>query len=359
MPILWIYILKGYFRVFALSILSFILILLVSRFKEIARFTALSDDATSAFLFIIYQIPLILPLAIPVSSFIAAFLLCQRLSRSFELTAMRASGMSLHQILAPILISSFFLTVCNFILCAEIFPASRRASKSLFYEQTSSNPLLLLGRKSLIKIKKSFLQIEENQDEKIMKNMIFISPYQNHKLMLISAKQLEIKGKELKGENISFISYLNSTKEQFDPLIIEQEKSMTTDAFSLSVLLKKRRPCFDAGSLNIPMLRLMGKESNKKWTRSQIEILRRTILSLTTFTMTLIGSAFGILIGRTPSKKHLFVMASLLLLTILSYLVGKEYKSQIFIAAFILATPHLFSWIFSYLRIHKIAKGNQ
>ncbi len=361
MPILWLYILKGYFRVFLLSIVSFILILLVSRFKEIARFAALSDDPSSAFFFILYQIPLILPIAIPISSFIAAFLLFQRFSRNFELTAMRSSGMSLYRVLAPIFISSLSLSLFNFTLSAEIFPASRRASKNLFYEQTSSNPLLLLSRKSLIKIKKSYLHIDENENEKIAKNIVFIAPNQsNHRLMLISAKQLEISGTELKGENISLISYLDSEKEaEFDPLIIEHQQSMATDAFSLSALLKKRRPCFDAGSLNIPMLRLMGKESSKKATRSQIEIMRRSALAITVFTMTFAGCVFGINNGRVSSKKNMIFMAGLLLFVIISYLLGKEFKSHVPIAAMILILPHPIAWTFCLRHLHKIAKGQK
>lgn len=359
MPILWRYILQGYLRVLFLSILSFILVLLVSRFKEIARFAALSDEPTAALLFILYQIPLILPIAIPISSMIAAFLLFQRLSHSFELTAMRASGISLNSILTPIILCSLGLTLFNFSLCSEIFPACRRASKNLFYEQTSSNPLLLLGRKSLVKVKKSYLHIDENLDEKIAKNVLFISPNRgSHRLMLISASQLEMTGQDLKGENLSIISYLDSDKEsEFDPLIIENQSSMSTDAFSLSALLKKRRPCFDAGSLNIPMLRLMGQESNKKATRSQIEIIRRCALSLTVFTFTFAGCVFGIENGRNPSKKRLAYMMSILLFVIISYLLGKEFKSHTQIASLILFIPHTIAWAVSYFRVQGIMQG--
>ena len=62
------------------------------RFKDIARFAALSADGVKTGLFVLYQFPHILPIAIPISALIASFLLFQRLSKTYELTALRASG---------------------------------------------------------------------------------------------------------------------------------------------------------------------------------------------------------------------------------------------------------------------------
>src|SRR5579872_4338640 len=114
MPILWRYALQSYLRVFSLSISTFIAVLIVARFKEIARFTALSGDWLKTGLYIVYQIPAILPIAIPISALIASLLLFQRLSRTFELTALRASGLSFRSILSPILFCSLLLTFFNF-----------------------------------------------------------------------------------------------------------------------------------------------------------------------------------------------------------------------------------------------------
>src|SRR4051812_38356814 len=104
MPILWRYALQSYLRVFFLSVCTFITVLIVARFKEIARFTALTGDWSKTGLFIVYQIPSILPIAIPISALIASLLLFQRLSRTYELTALRASGLSLSTILTPLLL---------------------------------------------------------------------------------------------------------------------------------------------------------------------------------------------------------------------------------------------------------------
>ena len=172
MPILWRYVLSGYLRVFLLSVCTFIAVLLVSRFKEIARFTALSGDWLKTALFVVYQIPLILPIAIPISALIGSLLLFQRLSRTFELTALRAAGVGLHSILAPILFTSFLLSLFNFSFCAEISPFCRRESKTLLYRETSANPLLLLQRQHLVKVKHTYINMNIQEEGKGAKDMI-------------------------------------------------------------------------------------------------------------------------------------------------------------------------------------------
>ena len=130
-PILWRYALQGYLRVFFLSVCTFIAVLLVSRFKEIARFAALSSDPLKTGLFLVYQFPLILPMAIPISALIASILLFQRLSRTYELTALRASGLSLGSILSPLLFGSLLPSLLNFSLAAEISPLCPRVPNAL------------------------------------------------------------------------------------------------------------------------------------------------------------------------------------------------------------------------------------
>ena len=67
MPIIWRYLLRSYFQVLALSVSSFIAILLVLRFQEIARFASSGTAQLKVLLFTLLQIPYILPIAIPVS----------------------------------------------------------------------------------------------------------------------------------------------------------------------------------------------------------------------------------------------------------------------------------------------------
>jgi lipopolysaccharide export system permease protein len=351
MPILWRYALQSYLRVFFLSVCTFITVLIVSCFKEIARFTALSGDWLKTGLYVVYQIPAILPIAIPISSLISSLLLFQRLSRTYELTALRASGLALRSILLPLLLCSFLLSLLNFSICAQIAPFCRREGKALFFHETSQNPLLLLQRQKLVKIKHAYLDMDA-KDEETTKDLVFIAPNEsNQRLNLLLAKKLHIQGEELLGEHLSLISHLPAEK-GFDPLIIENQAAMSTAAPLLSAALKKNRPRLHINGLDLKMLRITAQENSKKANNASIEILRRISLSLAAFTFTLLGCTFGIEGGRVPSKKNLLFALLLTLAVLVSYLLGKGLSGYLILGA------HPFIWLCSWLRLHRISKGH-
>ncbi len=293
-----------------------------------------------------------MPIVIPISALIASLLLFQRLSRTFELTAFRASGLSLFKILAPLLLCSFLFTVFNFSICAGIAPFCRREGKTLLFHETSQNPLLLLQRQKLVQIKHAYLNMEVKDDETTKDLLLIAHNESNHRLNLLSARKLRVAKKKLIGEDLAIISYLNCEK-GFDTLIIENQTSMSTEASFLSSALKKKRPHLDISSLNLKMLRLC-----KKTKQARIEILRRITLSLAAFSFTLLGCTFGIEEGRNPSKRKNLLFALLLTLSVLiSYLLGRGLKNFPLISTLAFLLPHPFIWFCSILHLYRISRG--
>jgi lipopolysaccharide export system permease protein len=351
-PTLWRFCLESYFKIFSISVASFISVLIVSRFKEIARFGALSWSWLQTGLFTLYQIPLILPLAIPISALLASLLLFQRLKSTFELTALRSSGLSFKAILSPLLFAAALLSLLNFSFCAEISPYCRRETKRLLYKETSANPLLLLQRQSLVKIKHAYLNMDVREEGQEAGNLTLIAHNEsNQRLSLLSAKKLCHNEGKLLGYDVSIISHLHSDKEDsFDPLIIENQASMTTSAPLLSAALKKHRPRLEVGALTLRMLRLRCLESGKQALSARVEILRRLSLTIAVFTFTLLGCAFH-------SKKELLYALLLALLLLVTYLLGKELKASPILSVVIFLAPHPILWLLSIYKLQRTAKG--
>jgi lipopolysaccharide export system permease protein len=357
-PIVWRYLLQSYLKVLFLSIWSFIAILLVSRFKEITQFAALSFDGWKTLLFALYQIPLILPLAIPISALIAALLLFQRLSRSYELTALRASGVSLSTLFTPLLAASLLLSLANFSLCASVAPYCRRETKILLYQETSTNPLLLLQRQNLIKIKNAYMNMNVKKEGKSADDFILIAYNEgNHRLTLLSAKHLKISKEDLLGYDVAIISHLSDKEDGFDPLIIENQASMSTAAPVLSSTLKKNKPRLDVNALDLKMLRLRAQATNKQALGAYVEILRRTTLALAAFSFTFLGAVFGYEQNRSASKKGLIIALLLVVAVLSSYLLGKGLKAQPWIATLAFLLPHPLIWGISLWRLRQISQG--
>ncbi|MBS0625854.1 MAG: LptF/LptG family permease [Verrucomicrobia bacterium] len=357
MPILWRYLLQSYLRVFLLSVSTFISVLFVLRFKDIARFAALSADFLKTGLYVVYQFPLILPIAIPISALIASLLLFQRLSRSYELTALRASGLSLKTLVAPLLFASALLSLVNFSISAELSPFCRREVKTLLYRKTSANPLILLQRQQLVRLKNAYLNMAIKDDGQSAKDLIAIAYNEsNGRLSLISAKKLWIDGETLFGKEMAILSHLPA--DTFDQLVLENQSLMSTSAPLLSKAIKKSRPNIDANALSYRHLKIQLKESSDKKSRlAFIEILRRFSLSGAVFSFTLLGCAYGIELGRTPGRKNLLAALAWTLLVLVSYLLGKSLRAHPLIATVALLIPHPILWAASIRKFLSVSRG--
>ncbi len=312
MPILWRYLMRCYFQVFILCVSGFIAILLVTRFQDIARFATTGAPLGYILLFILYQIPFILPLAIPISCLIASILLFQRLSRSHELTAMRAAGMGIKPLIFPLLLSGFLLTIGNFSFISEVAPRCRLLSKSLIYEMSATNPLCLLSKDTMIKLKNSHIDMRQLKSDKFAKDVLIVQRDLSHeRLGVMLAKELTVKDKDLIGKGITFISSLAPPAEAgdtYDHLVIENQGEMRIKADELLQYVRRSEWHLDEDYLSLRTI--LAKEKVDKggfsWTGDgAVEIARRLSLGLAPFVFTLIGTSVGMEIGRVRKIKGL------------------------------------------------------
>ena len=307
MPILWRYLLHSYCRVFLLCVTGFIGVLLVIRFKDIADFAILQADRYSILLYTLYQIPYILPNAIPVSCVMASMLLFQRLSQAHELTAFRAAGLTLQTIIYPLMLGGIILTILNFIFVAEITPRCKFLAKELAYKMTESNPFYLINHISDGKLKNAYIDMRALRGGKKAKEvLLMINNRSNRRLGIATAKELSIDGDLLTGKDLSLISSVASTdKEAFDHLVIENQTNMTTQASSLSLLFQDTT--WGLGLEYLPLRLVLTKAHFSKKSflleNTGLEIARRISIALTPFFFTLLGIAFGTEIGRKKTQK--------------------------------------------------------
>jgi lipopolysaccharide export system permease protein len=239
MPTVWRYLLRSYFQVFLLCIGSFIAALFVMRFKEIAEFATLNSDVLSIFLFSLYQLPYILPVAIPVSCVIASMLVFQKMSHSQELTALRAAGLGLRTLLFPVFLAGLLLSLVNFTIVADIGPKCRLLAKELSYQVTSNNPFYIFNRITEGKLTNAYVEIRTLRGGKIAKDVLLILNNRQHqRLGIMTAKELSIEGTELLGKDVSIISSIGGEgPDNFDHLVIENQETMSTKAASFSSIM--------------------------------------------------------------------------------------------------------------------------
>ncbi len=363
MPILWRYLLAHYLKVLLFTTFTFISLLFATRFSQIAEFAALGASGSQIALFALTLIPYILPIALPIACLISAIILFQRLSCTQELSAMRAAGLSLSQLAAPILLAGAALCLLNFYATSELATHAYMLGRKMKTVHANVNPLLLLQKTHLFPHTDIYVDMRTVKAGESVDNLtLFFYNPDRMRLNLVHAKSLHLAGDTLYGKGISLaMGFQAGEGEGFDPLMIENQTQMSTQTASLTHLLQgfSWQPKNHYLRLRLLMLRMAKereallaagrsgldpKEQMKlasRHAKGYSEIWRRVSLALAALTFTYLGCAFGVTIGRTPTRKKVVECIALTALFIVAYLLAYGLDDHLVLSATLYLAPHI------------------
>ncbi len=383
MPILWRYLLSHYLRVFFFCSIAFIAILLTMRLNEIAHFATLGAEGIYIILFTLYQIPYILPIAIPIACLISAVLLIKRLSDTHELTALRASGISISSILTPILFAASIVTLGNLYITSELATNSHLSAGMLKSELRALNPLLLLNNKHLMRLKGYYVDtLGVSQSGENAADVLIGIPNKNSgRITLLISKNLQATPFVFAGKEIALISTLPNknaeTEEQFDQLIVENIAHAATTIQDFSQMVQKKVWTLNNDHLKLPLLltriaderhnlqqaietgKSVGdqKQIQRNLNRAYSEIIRRISLGFSAFTFTLMGASFGVGISRNSSNRGLIYLIILTLLFLVGYFTAKGIEHLLIASSLLYLIPHVVIIFASLWTLKRATKG--
>lgn len=351
---------------------ALIAVLLTTRLDDIAHFAVLSPSWTYVIEFVLLQIPYILPIVIPISCLISSILLVQRLSKSHELTAFRACGISLKDFLTPILFSAVLISIVNFFIVSELATYSHFQTNVWKEELRSMNPLFLLSNKRLMKVRGGFYRsLGQSQTGKNAEHAIFALPNNNQlRISLFLARKLIAKGEVLEGRDVSLVTTLPPNQENLeDQLIIENMAFTRTLTGDFSQLMKKKQWKISCDYLTMEQLlahlheerkkaaEFQSSEIKKRVNQSYSEIIRRFSVGIAAFTFTLLGVSFGISINRTQSLYKIFAVIFLAGLYITAFFLGKGVDYNLELASSLYIVPHILIILISVIILNRVSKG--
>ncbi|MDJ0652043.1 MAG: LptF/LptG family permease [Simkaniaceae bacterium] len=343
MPLLWRYLLRSYFQIFLLCVGSFVAILLVTRVQEVARLAALNSHVGKICLFTLFQIPYVLPIAIPISGLIAAILLFQRLSHAQELTAFRTLGIGVQTLATPVLMAALLLSVLNFAVVTEVTPRCRYYSHHLIQNLTLINPLFLMKKSKLLKLQDSYVDMKMTHLGKEAKEIIFaVKDGSNDRLSLMIAKKFAVDDSLMEGKNVTILSTTGEEAPFYDNLIIENQETMSTSAAALSSLMQKKTGRIEMKYLTLKtLLKTFSDPNAKEKTAKQakFEVCRRVFFPLITFAFTLLGFSVGMQMGRGRKKWRISIAILLSGLTFICSIAAKSFQLVPYKMVFFYALP--------------------
>ena len=145
MKILTKYTLKEFLPPFFLALLCFTSILL---FDEVFRLTKhfVKKGISPYYLIelLIYLLPVVVVLTIPMATLVGILLALGRLSTDNEVTAMKAHGVGFHQILLPLVLTATFLSIFDFVFMDYSLPRGNAAYFARKRDISMRNPAFVL-----------------------------------------------------------------------------------------------------------------------------------------------------------------------------------------------------------------------
>ena len=144
MRILNRYISQDYLVIFGMTLLVFTFVMCLG---AVVRAIDLGARGISGILIVkvfAYNIPYMLMFTIPISVLTGVLLLFGRLSFDGELTAMKACGLSIWQVISPVVLISIILSMVCVSITATIAPLCRHAVRKVMVQLGSEDPINLL-----------------------------------------------------------------------------------------------------------------------------------------------------------------------------------------------------------------------
>lgn len=343
MLLLWRLLFRRFFKVFGLTISSFIAFLLIFQLHDLANFAASGAALGNLILITALHIPYLLPLAIPLSTLLAAALLFIGLSRSHELTALRASGLSLAFILKPLFILGVFLSMTNFYCTSELATYAHLQSRQMIYKLTSSNPLFLLENNRLAAFKEGFVSVESVRQGEHSKNLILakISPAAK-RISLLLSKELLISKNRLIAKETTLLVPLSEENLYLENIALCESEMQDWMNFLRPVkwnLALDHLPYRLLTKEIARMKKIDPQNYAKRITKGYAEILRRFSFGLAPLTFMISGALFGIMVTRERSH-NLILLSGLAFAMLISLFVAMQIDSRLEIAAALFVLPH-------------------
>lgn len=377
MLLYWRYLIGQYFKVLALSVAAFTSLLVVMRLEETARFASLGASWKHVLIFNLFELPHMLPVALPISCLLSAYFLFQRLSQSHELVAMRASGLSLPAILSPVLLTAGLLCCLNFYVTSEISTTSLLASRKMARELTTMNPLALLQNLKFLRQKEIFVSSQKKAGSSCVEDMVVIvRNHSNDRLNLMSAKKMGYENKDLSCNNVCFVSNLPAQEHYgFDHLLLENQQLLKMPAVEFTQLLKESswRVSPDYLRMGLLLVKREGEKQalenalskkdkayrRKKLSQTDNEIARRFAMGFGPILFSLLGCTYGISINRRRSKKALLYTIGLSALALCCFVTAKESARNYSHSLYLYVLPYLVIVAICLRRLRKLSSGKE
>ncbi len=137
------YVAKNFLYTFLMAMLVLTFGMTGARLVKVFEYISNGVHISTAFVFMLYVLPIALAFTIPWAALVSIMLVFGRLSADNEITAMRACGVSILQIVAPIIALTFLMTCLCLFLQLDVGPRYLGQARTVVQSVVVDHPLAL------------------------------------------------------------------------------------------------------------------------------------------------------------------------------------------------------------------------
>ncbi len=320
MKILRDYVLKEFFRAFFLSVVVFTFVLLVGNVIQLADLVINKGvGILSVLKLFLFLIPWLLSFTLPIAALTAVILTFGTFSGDGELTAMKASGLSLFRVSAPLLILGIIFSFAAFFLNDQVSPNASFASRRVVKEIGMKNPTALLEEGTFIRGFGNYvIFIYEIKGSKL-RNIRIYQPQEGKTTRTIVAESGEINARP--GTSMVELKLFNGTSEEPSPTEPDNFYKLNFKTYNMTIdiskmmkneKIQKKVREMTVGELLAEIKNVRAQKMDT--TPLYVEIYKKVNMSVASFVLILMGIPLGIKAQR--SEKSIGFGISLLLFAI-------------------------------------------
>jgi len=130
------YLWKEFFKLLLLCQVFFVFLYLVIDFiQKIDNFMEAEADGYAVLQFLMYKTPLIAVQMAPVAALISVIVMFSIMKKNHEITALKASGISIFRLCLPVLVAAMALSIAVFIFSELVVPYASTKSNDIWYRE--------------------------------------------------------------------------------------------------------------------------------------------------------------------------------------------------------------------------------
>lgn len=274
-----------------------------------------------------YMLPWLFTFTVPMAVLSAALLTFGRLSADNEITAMKASGISLYKLVLPLVIVGLIISLISYELNDWILPRLRHESRKLIAQIGVKNPTAYLEAGTFIKAFKNYIVFIYGIEKNKLTNIRIYQPQESRPTRTIIAAKGEIA--YIPEKDAIRLKLINGTSDEPNPKDPNNFYKLNFKTYTMTLDLKegrdlnieKKKSDMSIAELKQDMKKLKAEGINP--IPLSIEIHKKISYSFSSLIFILIGIPLG-LMARRGEKTIGFGLSLLVIVIYYLLLLGGE-----------------------------------